>query len=97
MIFKYKVEVENQLDKKIIKRLRSDRCCEYNDNSLTEICEWNDIIYEFTTPYSPQQNDIVEYKNRNLKEVKNFMLLSSEMSDNMWGKVVLFAILLLTR
>ena len=40
MFLKYKAEVENQLDQKI-KRLRSDKCGEYNTNALTVFCEKN--------------------------------------------------------
>ena len=52
MFFKFKVETENQLGKKV-KWLRSDRGGEYSDKSLKEFCESNGIIHEFTTPYSP--------------------------------------------
>ena len=84
MFMKFKVESENQLGKRI-KRLRSDRGGEYSDRTLKEYCESNGIIYEFTAPYSPQQNGIVECKHRTLKEMMNVMLLSSGLSDNMWG------------
>lgn len=40
---------------------------------------------------APQQNGVLEWKNRTLKEMMNSMLLSSGLSDNMWGKTVLSA------
>ena len=84
----YKAEVENQLNRKI-KRLRSDRGGEYVTNSLKEYCEINGIIHEFTAPYCPQQNCILERKNRTLKEMMNALLASSDLPDNMWGEAVL--------
>ncbi|KAA0055836.1 ty1-copia retrotransposon protein [Cucumis melo var. makuwa] len=96
MFIKFKAESENQLGKRI-KRLRSDRGGEYSDKTLKEFCESNGIIYEFTAPYSPQQNGIAERKNRTLKEMMNAMLLSSGLSDNMWGEAVLSACFILNR
>ena len=96
MFLKFKAESENQLGKKI-KRLRSDRGGEYSDKTLKEFCESNGIIHEFTAPYSPQQNGIAERKNRTLKEMMNAMLLSSGLSDNMWGEAVLSACFVLNR
>lgn len=61
MFLKYKVQVENQLDKKI-KRLRSDRGGEYGTVNLKVFCEKNGIIHESSAPYTPQQNGIAEKK-----------------------------------
>jgi len=96
MFLKYKAEVENQLDRKI-KRIRSDRGGEYGTNFLREFCEKNGIVHETSAPYTPQQNGISERKNRTLKEMMNAMLLSSGMSNQMWGEVVLSACYTLNR
>ncbi|GJR09447.1 pol polyprotein [Tanacetum coccineum] len=50
----YKTEVENQLGRKI-KVVRSDRGGEYV-SPFIELCAKHGIRYEFTAPYSPQQN-----------------------------------------
>jgi hypothetical protein len=47
----YKVEVENQLEKKI-KRLWSDRGEEYFSNDFSKFCVVHGIIHERTPPYS---------------------------------------------
>jgi len=96
MFLKYKVEVENQLDQKI-KRLRFDRGGEYDTNSMTVFCEKNGIVHETTARYTPQQNGVVERKNRTLKEMMNAMLISSTLPDNMWGQVVLTSCFILNR
>ncbi|KAL0383157.1 UNVERIFIED_CONTAM: Retrovirus-related Pol polyprotein from transposon TNT 1-94 [Sesamum calycinum] len=77
MFLKFKVEVENQLEKKI-KRLRPNRGGEYKTKFLKEFCEINGTIHEMSATYTPQQNGIAERKNRTLKEMMNAMLLSSE-------------------
>jgi transposase InsO family protein len=48
----YKVEVENQLVKKI-KRFRSDRGGEYFSNGFDLFCVEYGVIHERTPPYSP--------------------------------------------
>nr|GEX50535.1 Pol polyprotein [Tanacetum cinerariifolium] len=80
----YKTKVENQLGKKI-KVVRSDRGGEYV-SSFVELCAKHRIRHDFTAPYSPQQNSIAERKNRALKEIVTAMLISSGMSQEMWGK-----------
>ncbi|KAD7117435.1 hypothetical protein E3N88_04703 [Mikania micrantha] len=79
-----------------IKVLRSDRGGEYV-SPFADICAQNGIIHECTAPYSPQQNGIAERKNRTLKEMMNAMLISSGMSQDMWGEVILSATYLLNK
>ncbi|KAJ9553005.1 hypothetical protein OSB04_017050 [Centaurea solstitialis] len=55
------------------------------------------IIHETTTPYTPQQNGVVERKNRVLKEMVNSMLCYSGLSDGFWGEAMLTACYLLNR
>ena len=91
----YKNEVENQLNKKI-KVVRSDRGGEYV-SPFADLCAQHGIRHEFTAPYSPQQNGIAERKNRTLKEMVNAMLISSGLSQNMWGEAILSANYLLNK
>ncbi len=53
----YKVEVENQLERKI-KILRSDKGGEYSSNEMNDFCELHGIIHHVTAPYPPQSNGI---------------------------------------
>ena len=55
----YKLEVENQLGKKI--KIMSDRGGEY-DAPFDEFCSQNGIIHQTTAPYSPQSNGVSERK-----------------------------------
>ncbi|GJT14034.1 retrovirus-related pol polyprotein from transposon TNT 1-94 [Tanacetum coccineum] len=91
----YKTEVENQLGQKI-KVVRSDRGGEYV-SPFAELCAKHGIRHEFTAPYSPQQNGIAERKNRTLKEMVNAMLISSGLSQDMWGEAILTATYLLNK
>ncbi|GKD89706.1 reverse transcriptase domain-containing protein, partial [Tanacetum coccineum] len=64
---------------------------------FAELCAKHGIRHEFTAPYSPQQNGIAERKNRTLKEIVTAMLISSGMSQDMWGEVILTATYLLNK
>ncbi|GJV08382.1 retrotransposon protein, putative, ty1-copia subclass [Tanacetum coccineum] len=61
---------------KKLKVVRSDRGGEYVA-PLSELCAKHGIRYEFTAPYTPQQNGIAERKNHTLKEMVTAMLISS--------------------
>jgi hypothetical protein len=86
----YKVEVENQLEKKI-KRLRSNRGGEYFSNEFSEFCAVHGIIHERTPLYSPQSNGITERKNRTLTNLVNAMLETAGLSKEWWGEAILTA------
>ncbi|GJV00916.1 retrotransposon protein, putative, ty1-copia subclass [Tanacetum coccineum] len=91
----YKIEVENQLGKKI-KDVRSDKGGEYV-SPFDELCVKHRIRHEFTAPYLPQQNSIAERKNCTLKEMVNDMFISSGLSQDMWGEAILTATYLLNK
>jgi hypothetical protein len=86
----YKAEVENQLERKT-KRLRSDRGGEYFSGDFSDFCVEHGIIHEWTPPYSPQSNGVVERKNRTLTDLVNAMLETSKLSTEWWGETILTA------
>ena len=87
---KYKVEVENQLSKKI-KRLRTNSGWEYDSNPFNSFYEDHGIIHETTPFYSIDSNGVAKRKNRTLKNTMNAMLVSLGTLLNLWGKVILSA------
>ena len=48
-------------------------------------------MYEVTTPYTPQQNDLAKRKNRVLIEMVNAMLSNSGLGNDFWGEALLTA------
>ena len=65
--------VENQT-KKIIKVLRTDNGGEFCGNEFEELCKKCGIARQKITPYTPQQNGVVERMNRMLMEKSRCML-----------------------
>ena len=88
MFKRYKNEVENQKNRKI-KILQSDRGGEYFPNDFSMFCEKHGMIHESSTPYTPQQNGLVEKKNRTLANMVNAMILSAELPFSLWGEALL--------
>ena len=59
--------VETQDDKKV-KCLQFDNDGEYVSKSFQDFCDAKGIKREFTTPYNPPQNGILERMNRNTRK-----------------------------
>lgn len=48
----------------------------------------NDIYHNFSVPSTPQQNRVVEPKNRTLEDMSQTMLINSGVLGNFWAEVV---------
>jgi transposase InsO family protein len=72
---KYKAEVENFTGCKV-KTLRSNRGGEFLSAVLIKVCEQARITRQFTTPYTPQQNGVVERRNKSVMEMARALLKS---------------------
>ena len=55
-------------------------------NSRTHI--WSHFAQEFSTPITPQQNGVVERKNRVIQEMARAMLYNKDVARNLWGEAV---------
>ena len=82
-----KALVENQSGKNI-KVIRSDNGKEYVNNNLQKLCEECGIQMQHLTPYTPQQNDVAERKNRSLKEMANCMIEVREINPKLWAEAI---------
>ncbi|GJY95155.1 zinc finger, CCHC-type containing protein [Tanacetum coccineum] len=90
-VFKTKVELQQG---SMIKRSRTDRGGEYMNTLYFQSVG---IIHETTVPYTSQQNDKSKRKNRVVKEMVNYMLSYSGLSQGFWGEAMLTACYLLNR
>jgi transposase InsO family protein len=92
---KYKAEVENSTGQHI-KLLRSDRG-EFLAHAFQRVCEQAGIKHQFTAPYTPQQNGVVERKNRTVMEMARALLKSMEIPGRFWAEAVRHSVYLLNR
>ena len=64
----FKSLIENHIEKNI-KTFRSDNVGEFTSNEFKDLCKESRIKGELSTQYNPQQNGVVERKNRTIMEV----------------------------
>jgi transposase InsO family protein len=56
------------------KNIRSDNGMEFKNSQIEGFLEDEGIKHEFSSPYTPQQNGVVERKNRTLLDMARTML-----------------------
>ena len=86
----FKALIENHLEIRI-KTLRLDNSGEYTSNEFEPFCKEVGIKRELTSPYNPQQNGVVERKNRNIMEVVKTMTHDQEIPMHLWDEAAIVA------
>ena len=71
-----------------IKKMRSDNVTEFKNTQVEEFLDEEGIKHEFSTPYTPQQNGVVERKNRTLIDMARTMLDEYKTPDLFWCKAI---------
>ena len=71
-----------------IGRIRSDHGRELENSLFENLCMKNGIEHEFSVPKTPQQNEVVERKNRTLQEMAQVMLKAKSVLTKIWVEVV---------
>jgi hypothetical protein len=71
-----------------IKKIRSDNGKEFKNSQIEGFLEEEGIKHEFSSPYTPQQNGVVERKNRTLLDMARTMLDEYKTSDQFWAEAV---------
>lgn len=92
--FKSLVEKESGYQ---IKALRTDRGGEFTSNEFQTFCEVHGIRRPMTVPRTPQQNGVVERKNRTIRNMARTMLQSQCMPKEFWAEAVACAVYLSNR
>ncbi|KAG6512493.1 hypothetical protein ZIOFF_030614 [Zingiber officinale] len=93
---KFKSVTENTTEYKI-KTLRTDRGGEFLSTKFTRFCENEGIERHLTTPYTPQQNGVVERRNCTVMAMARSLLKGTHMPARFWGEAVRHAVYLLNR
>ncbi|BBG95348.1 multidrug resistance-associated protein 9 [Prunus dulcis] len=93
---KFKAMVELQCDFKV-KCLRSDRGGEFLSTEFSKLLESEGIQRQLSIAYTPQQNGVVERKNRTVVEMAKAMLHDKGMPYFLWAEAVHTAVYILNR
>jgi Integrase core domain len=79
--------VENEMGLKI-NTIRSDYGGEFENAQFDDLCSKRGYRHEYSAPRTPQQNRVVERKNRTLQELARTMLNESKLPTSLWAEVV---------
>ncbi|KMQ89570.1 retrovirus-related gag-pol polyprotein [Lasius niger] len=93
-----KSEVENKLREYIAlvtnkfghkpRIIRSDRGGEYTSKSIKSYLALEGICFQYTAPFTPEQNGTAERKNRTLIEMARCLITEAELTYQFWGEAV---------
>jgi len=69
-------------------QLRSDNGTEFRNSLLESFCEETGVSQNFSSAHTPEQNGVVERKNRTLIEAARSMLTESGLPTNFWAEAI---------
>lgn len=92
----FKTMVEQESDARI-QTFRTDRGGEFVSLEFNSFCEDTGIKRHLTAPYTPQQNGVVERRNRTLMEMARSILKHMCMPNYLWGETIRHSTYLLNR
>jgi transposase InsO family protein len=84
---KFAKKAQNKFDCKI-KKIRSDNGKEFDNTNIQEYCDEIEIKHEVSATYTPQQNGVVERKNRTLITLAKTMIDEYNTLERFWAKAV---------
>jgi transposase InsO family protein len=80
-------QAQNEFGLKI-KKIRSDNGTEFKNSQIEGFLEEEGINHEFSFPYTPQQNGVVERNNRTLLDMARTMLGEYKTPDRFWAEAI---------
>jgi transposase InsO family protein len=78
---------QNEFELKV-KKIRSNNGSEFKNLQVEEYLEEEGIKHEFSAPYTPQQNSVVERKNMTLIDMARTMLGEFKTPERFWSEAV---------
>ncbi|KAJ9565988.1 hypothetical protein OSB04_001954 [Centaurea solstitialis] len=96
VIKRFKRVIEKRTGKEI-KTFHTDRGGEFTSHELNRFCDEEGISRMLTAPYAPQQNGIVERRNRTLLEMTRCLMKAKGVPNYLWGEAVRHATFIINR
>jgi len=81
------IQLHREKDRGIV-RIRSDHGTEFENSKFHEFYTYEEIKHEFSSPITPQQNGVVERKNRILQESTRVMLHPKHLPYYFWAEAM---------
>lgn len=80
-----------------VNRIRSDHGREFDNAYFEDFCNEKGISQEFSVPKTPQQNGVVERKNRTLQEMTRVMMKAKGVANHFWVEAMNTACYIINR
>lgn len=93
---RFRALVEDGSERKV-KMLRTDRGGEFMSADFMRYCEDEGIGRQYTNPYTPQQNGVVERRNRTVMGMTRSFLKGRHLPAMFWGEAVRHTVYVLNR
>ncbi|KAL8132353.1 hypothetical protein AgCh_008011 [Apium graveolens] len=93
---KFRVMVKRENEKKV-KVFRTDRGGEFNSKAFSTYCEDTGITRHLTAPYTPQQNGVVERRNRTIVAMARSFIKERKLPSWFWGEAIRHSVYVLNR
>jgi transposase InsO family protein len=71
-----------------LKKIRSDNGSEFKNSRIEDYCDEKGVKHEFSAKYTPEQNGVVERKNRTLIDMARSMLSEYNILDTFWTEAI---------
>ncbi|KAK2428563.1 hypothetical protein QL285_027076 [Trifolium repens] len=81
------IQIQREKGSNVV-RIRSDHGREFEDSKFNEFCSNEGIKHEYSSPITPQQNGVVETKNRTIQESARVMLHAKNISYHFWAEAM---------
>ena len=82
------LRLQNELSKHAMRAIRSDNGTEFKNARFDNFCNGLGLEHQFSSPYVPPQNGVVERKNRTLVEMARTMLDEHRTPRRYWAEAV---------
>ncbi|KAK2419944.1 putative mitochondrial protein [Trifolium repens] len=81
------IQIQREKGSNVI-RIRSDHGREFENSKFDDFCAAEGIKHEYSSPITPQQNGIVERKNRTIQESARVMLHAKNVPYHFWAEAM---------
>jgi len=82
------LKLKNELSNNVVRAIRSDNGTEFKNARMKAFCSEQGLDHQFSSPYVPPQNGVVERKNRTLVEMARTMLDEHKTPRRFWAEAI---------
>ena len=82
------LQLQNEFPKNAMRAIHSDYSTEFKNTHFETFCASLGLEHQFSSPYVPQQNGVVECKNQTLVEMAKMMLDEHRTPRRYWAEAI---------